>query len=340
MIPYKADVPMQRWPLANWVIIGLTVVVSLVAYYGVPGETAMQFAVWRPDLAAHIDSLNAQAGRTVIDAEEIEGYGFHSYQLVTGSLLHDGLLHLFGNMVFLFVFGNAVNAKIGHPAYVGLYVAFAIITSAAWCILPGDGMLELGASGAVMGIAGMFMVLYPLNEISVFTMFVYRPIVFHWSAVWVLLIYFAGDVLGFLSGGDGVARISHLAGTVSGAGLTGALVFLGQIRPGPGEKTLLEVLGMKVKREGKERPPVATRSAAVMPTPPQMIEAGAPRTVRSAPGGMNVMGARRPPVPASAQDELPPIEIDEPAPTEDESHEDAGLIELEPPPKDPRIEDK
>jgi hypothetical protein len=55
---------------------------------------------------------------------------------------------------------------------------------------------------------------------------------------------------------------------------------------------------------------------------------------------MNVIGLRRPLAPAPAQEELPPIELDPPAPTENESHEDASWIEIEPPPKAPRIEDK
>jgi membrane associated rhomboid family serine protease len=69
--------------------------------------------------------------------------GFRSYQLVTALFQHAGLLHLAGNMLFLFVFGNAVNAKLGHPAFLAAYLGIGVLTGVAWLAL-GPGEVCLG----------------------------------------------------------------------------------------------------------------------------------------------------------------------------------------------------
>jgi len=257
MIPYKADVMMQQMPWANWVIIGITVIVSLLALYGPLQGASSSMSLWCHDPKGTMADILRE------NPDVVRAYGrninlndlpqFHGYQLITYAFLHSGLWHLFGNMVFLFVFGNAVNAKMGHAEYAGLYLAFAAVTGLAWYLFPGDGLLMVGASGATMGIAGMFAVLYPLNEISIFLLLMWRPILFDLSSMWFLLIYFAMDFLGLLAGTGNVAHVSHVAGMVSGAALAAGFVLTGVTRPSPGERTLLEIFGLKVKREGRER---------------------------------------------------------------------------------------
>lgn len=220
MIPYQVDVPMQRWPYANWVLIAFTVAAS-VCWSSVQGGLGMLLSVEH----------------------------FKVYQPLSAALIHGGFWHLFGNMLFLFVFGNAVNAKIGHLPYLGLYVLFTYVSATAWLLFPGGGEYSLGASGAVMGVAGMFLLYYPLNQVSVFTLIIYYPVVFHLSSAWLLVVFFLLDILGFFSPGDGVAHISHLAGFVAGAGLASALLLRGIVKPGRGERCLLEVLGVQVARE-------------------------------------------------------------------------------------------
>jgi len=219
MIPYQVDVPLQRWPYANWALIALTTIVSFA---------------WLAD-----------PGRGMLLSVEY----FKPYQPLTAAFVHAGFWHLFGNMLFLFVFGNAVNAKIGHLPYLGLYVFFAYVSGIAWLLLPGGAEYSLGASGAVMGVAGMFLLYYPLNQVSVFTLIIYYPVVFHLSSAWLLVIFFLLDILGVLSAGGAVAHISHVAGFAAGAGLASVLLLRGVVRPGRGERCLLEVLGIDVARE-------------------------------------------------------------------------------------------
>jgi membrane associated rhomboid family serine protease len=271
MIPYQADVMMARVPWANWIIIGVTVLISLIVIFA--NADVSQFELWRSDAGPFLASLLKAHGIKDFDVADVPS--FHVYQLVSHAFLHAGLIHLFGNMIFLFVFGNAVNAKIGHVPYVALYLAFAVFTGLAWFFLPGSGAVLVGASGAIMGITGMFAILYPLNEISIFTFILLRPTIFEFSAMWVLLFYFAMDFLGFLGGGGNVAHVSHLAGMSTGAVLTAALVLTGRVKPNAGEKTLLEVFGMKVARIERPRPvrppivPLTGREQFARPVPPK-----------------------------------------------------------------------
>ena len=255
MIPYKADVMMRRLPWANWSIMAVTVLVSLVVQFGLDSDTANNLALWAHNTDKQVTRImgdvpeefseGALAALTRATANE----GFSPFQLLSHAFVHDGVWHLFGNMLFLFVFGNAVNAKIGHLPYVILYVGVAILAGVAWLVFPGDALCAVGASGAVMGVAGAFAVIYPLNEISFFAMIWLTPTTFEVRSVWVLLLYFILDTLGFLGGGDGVSHISHMAGVVTGAAATVGLVLAGIAMPSAGEKTLPEILGVRVNRD-------------------------------------------------------------------------------------------
>ena len=302
MFPYRADVAMERMPIANWVIMGLTIIISMAAFTG-EEQTAMErFSLWRSDalewmqeqegdgvtvryageplqvadaeapggdeeedVAGQDEEIVPLEDLTLKDIEEmgpdefaarlmavleidIEVWRFKGYQLLTHSFLHIGFLHLVGNMIFLWVFGNAVNAKIGNAAYASLYAVYAIIAGLAWFAMPGDGLFMLGASGAVMGVAGMFAVLYPLNQISMCFVLLFRPFFFQVSAVWVLLVYFLLDFLGTLAPGGVVANISHMAGMLAGGGVAAALLLTARVKPVDGERTLLEMMGFKVQR--------------------------------------------------------------------------------------------
>ncbi len=232
MIPYQVDVPMQRWPYGNWALILLMVIV----WRAVP--TGFESLTLSDVLSGDVDVSPA-----MLSAEH-----FKLYQPFTSAFLHADFWHIFWNMLFLFVFGNAVNAKIGHAAFLGCFALFAYVSGLAWYLLPGGGLWALGASGAIMGVAGMFLMFYPLNAVSVFTWIVV-PIVFHLSSVWLMLFFFASDLFGFLSPGGGIAYVSHLAGFLAGAGLATLLLHRGIVKPGRGEKCLLEVLGVEVARE-------------------------------------------------------------------------------------------
>jgi hypothetical protein len=222
-------------------------------------------------------------------------------------------------MIFLWVFGNAVNAKIGHWPYAGLYILFAVVAGAAWYAIPGNGLAMIGASGAIMGVAGMFAVLYPLNDISMLFVLLYRPIFFTVSAVWLLLVYFALNILGFLTPGGVVANISHLSGMVLGAAVAGTLLHTAVVKPGVGERSLLEILGVKIEREpGSEpKPYVKPKVEQSMLTKPEESEQALRRRVAAEVESIELAPPREDgeePIDLAAPDEEekpPPIKLEE-----------------------------
>jgi membrane associated rhomboid family serine protease len=244
LLPYQVDVAVMRRPYANWGLIGFTCLVS---------------AIWL---------------QWPTDALLLSSDDFKVYQLVTHAFIHMGLLHLLGNTLFLYLFGNAVNAKLGHLPYLGLYLALACVSGLAWYLGSWQNQYCLGASGAVMGVAGVFFLYYPFNEVSVFYWIWIRVGTFYVAAFWLLILYVALDVIGLLDASSGVAHIAHVAGFGSGAAVATVLILRGIVRPEQNERSLLEALGMTVPRVERPRPredyaPLVSRSILpFLPIPP------------------------------------------------------------------------
>ena len=132
--------------------------------------------------------------------------------IVTSIFLHGSLLHLGGNMLFLWVFGNNIEDHLGHAAYLIFYVVAGVVASLAHIVVQPDGTLPvIGASGAVAGVMGAYLVWFP--RAPVLTLVFFFPAVI--DAVWVLVAWF---VMQFFTAPDSsVAWVAHVAGFVFGA---------------------------------------------------------------------------------------------------------------------------
>jgi membrane associated rhomboid family serine protease len=161
---------------------------------------------------------------------------FHAYQLVTHAFLHDtssifGLaLHLAGNMLFLLVFGSRVNALLGNVAMIVLYPILAIAAALAHVYIAAPTGPMLGASGAVMGLAGMYLILFPVHRVYCSMWLRLRlwcaHTVFPLRGFWLLIIYFAYDAgMAALKFGGNVAHWAHIGGFVTGAVISLGLLF-------------------------------------------------------------------------------------------------------------------
>lgn len=177
-----------------------------------------------------LDELRLQA-----EEEELEtATPFRWYQLVTHAFLHGGILHIAGNLLFLMVFGSRVNALIGNIATGILYPILAVAAAFAhlWFEV-GDGVPMLGASGAIMGLAGMYFILFPIHKVymaawwrlGLFTGFRLMFTVWAMRGFWVVGIYISFDVIATMMGSqDGTAHWAHLGGFVIGMGVALALL--------------------------------------------------------------------------------------------------------------------
>jgi membrane associated rhomboid family serine protease len=222
--PIAVDVPMQRWPWMNWLILGAMALLYLVQ---LGNEEAVLPLVLGVE-AAQIEFLG------YVEVEE------SVWAWVGHMFLHADVLHLFGNMVFLWVFGNAVCAKVGNLVYLPLWLMFGLVAAASERMVFGGALL--GASGAINGVVGMFLILYPVNDITIAYWFIVKFGTFTLSSYWMIALWLGFDVLGALTGDDGVAYVAHLGGFAAGAGLALALVKMRVIEANEYERTLLDVM--------------------------------------------------------------------------------------------------
>jgi membrane associated rhomboid family serine protease len=151
---------------------------------------------------------------------------FGRHQLVTHAFLHGDVFHLVGNLIFLVVFGRVVNAALGNIGMVVVYLLLAAL--AAWihmASLPEGSIAPMvGASGALMGLAGMCAVLFPLHRVYMVTWFRWGIStgvkVFPVWGVLVVCFYIAFDVVYTLfQVEDNVAHWAHLGGFMAGVGV-------------------------------------------------------------------------------------------------------------------------
>ncbi len=135
--------------------------------------------------------------------------------LLTGIFLHGGWMHLLGNMWFLFIFGDNVEDDMGHARYLIYYLAAGVLASLAFVFLNarGDDALTpcLGASGAISGVLGGYLVLHPNRRVSVI---LFRFIMDVPGYVAVGIYFLMQVVLGLSDTGVGVAYSAHVSGFI------------------------------------------------------------------------------------------------------------------------------
>ena len=144
--------------------------------------------------------------------------------LITYQFLHAGWMHLISNMLFLWVFADNVEDAYGHVAFVMLYLLSGVIGGLAHVLLtPGSPEPLIGASGAVSGIIGAYVVLYPKARVWIL-LFMRIPI--RIGAAWVLGGWFLLQIVSLFAAreeGVSVAWLAHIGGFLTGFGLTWAI---------------------------------------------------------------------------------------------------------------------
>ena len=155
--------------------------------------------------------------------------------LFTSIFMHGGWLHLAGNMLFLWIFGDNVEHRIGHVLYLAFYLVAGVIASFAQILVePGSVIPTLGASGAIAGVLGAYLVMFPTNRVMVFLLRFLVPVpAIVAIGMWAVLQFISG--FGSLGGEQtgGVAYMAHIGGFVAGvvAGLVFRTVFNEPRRP-------------------------------------------------------------------------------------------------------------
>lgn len=154
--------------------------------------------------------------------------------LITSMFMHGGLMHLGGNMLYLWIFGDNIEHRFGSAAFLAFYLVAGLAASATQIALEPDSIIPtLGASGAISGVLGAYLVLFPKNKVNaIFFFYVITIPAFVALGAWILMQLVEG--FGTLGGGQlgGVAYGAHIGGFVAGAFLAMILrVLIREERP-------------------------------------------------------------------------------------------------------------
>ena len=146
--------------------------------------------------------------------------------VLTSMFLHGGLMHLLGNMLYLWIFGNNVEDSMGHIRFVLFYLITGVAASMTHFLLDVDSTIPtIGASGAISGVLGAYILLYPRAQVMVFIFVVIFIRVMYIPAGIVLGFYFFLQIfqgaLTWGQGGGGVAWFAHVGGFLAGLLLIG-----------------------------------------------------------------------------------------------------------------------
>jgi membrane associated rhomboid family serine protease len=199
------NVGQRLTPVVNYTLIAINIVVFLY-----------ELALPDPDLVRFVMHWGA------VPREITSGQDYVS--IFTSMFLHAGWLHIAGNMLFLWVFGDNIEDTMGHFGYLVFYLLCGVAATMAHVYVhPNSTVPAIGASGAISGVLAAYMALFPHGLIRTLVLFGWLPVVFlvpAWIMIgyWVLLQFINGFLsLGLPTAeGEGVAYFAHLGGFVAG----------------------------------------------------------------------------------------------------------------------------
>ncbi|MBE2316840.1 rhomboid family intramembrane serine protease [Solirubrobacter sp. CPCC 204708] len=225
MLPLRDNVPTSRTPYVTYVFIAANI---LVYFFWQKGG----FSLNGPDSTAYLCQLNEWAAipaefsgdkqplPTECGTDDAPTYA----TLFTAMFMHGGLLHLGGNMLFLWIFGNNVEDAMGPVKFVVFYLMGGIAAFALQFVTDTASVIPtVGASGAIAGVLGGYLLLYPRAKVVTVIFIVFFFTILELPALLVLGFWFLQQALmGYFDladptgGGGGVAYFAHIGGFVWG----------------------------------------------------------------------------------------------------------------------------
>ena len=220
MFPLKDDVPGRTTPFITVGLIALNVLVFLYQLsLGIEGQRAghaareliMEFGLVPCRLIGHC-------------ADGLPGLPAPWLTIFTSMFLHGGIFHVGGNMLYLWIFGDNVEDTLGHGRFLVFYLLSGVAAALVQTMVsPASAIPMVGASGAVSGILGAYLVLFPTARVLTLVFLVFFIRVISFPAIIILGFWFLLQLLeiGPVAAG-GVAVLAHIGGFVAGAALIAA----------------------------------------------------------------------------------------------------------------------
>ena len=221
MIPIRDINPSLRTPLITFLLVAASVAVYFLVQPADPAEE-LEFLYRQAAVACELTtgeslSLDEVVGQQCTAGGERPLFPDKSpgLSVIVSMFLHGGLAHLAANMWSLFLFGNNVEDAYGRFGYLLLYLISGVVATVGFVVLnPQTTVPLVGASGAIAGVMGAYLVLFPrARVVSVFPLLFFIP--FTIPAVWFLLFWFAGQ-FAFTAADTGIAWEAHVTGFLFG----------------------------------------------------------------------------------------------------------------------------
>ena len=248
MIPLRDDNPTSHPAIVTWLIIGACVVVY---FFIQPHATT--------DMSAQVEEVKFSYKHAAVPCEITQGHPLSEqevrqtleagddsacfegdssprvfpdkniwFSILYSMFLHGSVLHIAGNMLYLWVFGNNIEDVMGKVPFIVFYFAAGLVATFAHIVVqPNSTVPVVGASGAIAGVMGAYFVLFPNVPIRSLLIIVFIPLLRDIPAKWLLGFWFVLQF--FTDAGSGVAWVAHVGGFIFGA-LVG-LAFRHRLRP-------------------------------------------------------------------------------------------------------------
>jgi len=202
MLPVSDQNPTRTTPYVNYALILLNVLAFLYEW---------------TQIVVHGDSF-VVSGYGLVPTRIWADPAGESFTIFSSMFMHGGWGHLGGNMLFLWIFGDNVEDAIGHARYIVFYLACGVCAAAAQVLTnPASPAAMVGASGAIAGVLGAYLVLFPRAPVTVFV-FVFFMVLPAWLVIgmWFLLNLNGGVASLGLGSSGGVAFFAHIGGFLAG----------------------------------------------------------------------------------------------------------------------------
>jgi len=207
MIPLKDDNPTRTFPFVTILIIVTNIVVYI--YQLTLGQKAETLFILRAGAIPY----------EIIRFADIHPLAFipPPLTLFSAMFIHGGFLHVAGNMLYLWIFGDNIEDRLGHFRFIVFYLLSGLIASLAHIIiLPNSTIPMIGASGAIAGVLGAYFLLYPRARVLTLVFFFFFVDIVRIPALVFLGLWFVFQILSS-AGGGGIAWYAHIGGFIGGA---------------------------------------------------------------------------------------------------------------------------
>ncbi|MGQ9596376.1 MAG: rhomboid family intramembrane serine protease [Thermoproteota archaeon] len=207
MFPTGDETPRYFFPIVTYMLIGINVGVFIMEMFTLDYEFVILHYGFIP---------------IVLTMNPIDGV----FRILTSMFLHADLLHIFSNMLFLYIFGDNVEDRMGHVKFLFFYLFFGMAAGIMHFVIdPNSMMPAIGASGAISGVMGAYLVMFPYSRIRVFYRFFFikLPAVLY-LGFWFLMQLFESMLPEY----TGIAYWAHIGGFI--AGMIIALAFFRKSR--------------------------------------------------------------------------------------------------------------